>query len=87
MTENKPPTTTAESDRKTKGQRHINLLWEVTQSIIALSLTAAYIFVSISKIESIALNNSFFLVIGFYFGRTNHQKTGGTGSRIENDTR
>lgn len=25
------------------------------------------------------LSNAFFLVIGFYFGRTNHQRTGGIG--------
>lgn len=25
------------------------------------------------------LSNAFFLVIGFYFGRTNHQRTGGVG--------
>lgn len=27
------------------------------------------------------LSNSLFLVIGFYFGRTNHQRTGGVGAQ------
>jgi len=29
------------------------------------------------------LSNAFFLVIGFYFGRTNHQRIGGIGTHEE----
>lgn len=34
-----PPTTTAEEDLVTHGQRRVNLIWEVTQSIIAAGVT------------------------------------------------
>ena len=74
---------TNELERKTLGQRRINLLWEVTQSFIALAVTVATLYFSQSKD---VLPNAFFLVIGFYFGRTNHQRTGGVGAN-EKDTR
>lgn len=69
-----PPTTTTEEDLRTKGQRHINLIWETSQAAIALSVVFACIFCAIYKIESVLLANAFFLVIGFYFGRTNHAR-------------
>ena len=73
--------------RKAQGQRHINLVWELTQAIIALSVTTITLYTA-SKLalfrpaETAAfllLSNAFFLVIGFYFGRTNHQRVGGVG--------
>jgi len=81
------PTTTKEQDRKTAGQRHINLIWELTQASIAISVTTMtlYAAVKLSLVQSaeaapfLLLSNAFFLVIGFYFGRTNHQRTGGVG--------
>ena len=81
------PQTTAEQNRVAIRQMRINLIWEVTQSLIALSVTTATIYTAmrlalLSPGESAAfllMSNSFFLVIGFYFGRTNHQKTGGVG--------
>jgi cobalamin synthase len=84
------PTTTSEQDRKTAGQRRVNIIWEVTQALIAIWVTGATLFVS-SKLalkgsgETAAfllLSNAFFLVIGFYFGRTNHQRTGGVGGDV-----
>lgn len=81
------PRTTAEEDRKTAGQRRVNILWEVTQSLIALVVTGQTLRVAGSlalkeQAETAAfllLSNAFFLVIGFYFGRTNHQRSGGVG--------
>jgi hypothetical protein len=70
------------------GQRRVNLIWEVTQAIIALSVVIANIAVAIhigfsdSKTAIIipqVLTDSLFLVIGFYFGRTNHASVGGVG--------
>lgn len=86
-------TTTEEEDRKTAGQRHINVMWETTQSRIAQAVVAANLiyafvipFLPQSKPDNaLLLSNAFFLVIGFYFGRTNHTKTGGVGST--DDTR
>lgn len=80
------PNTTAEQDRHSAGQRSINRTWEITQSIIALSFILAseiviiYVVVYVSELQVTAFN---FLctivgtVIGFYFGRTNHQRVGG----------
>jgi hypothetical protein len=71
------PTTTPEQDRHSLGQRRVNLIWEITQALIALAVTVAtFIMLYVGK-EAAALTNAFFLVIGFYFGRTNHQRVGG----------
>lgn len=80
-------TTTQEEDRKTAGQRDINRLWESTQARIAQAVVGAniiYVFTvpflpQSQPAGALLLSNAFFLVIGFYFGRTNHTKTGGVG--------
>jgi hypothetical protein len=81
--EEKPlsPTTTAQQDITTAGQRKINLIWEYTQAGIAIMVTLALIYTAISKIESAEIRDAFFLIIGFYFSRTNHQAIGGIGSK------
>lgn len=72
--------TTAEEDKHSASQRRVNLIWEYTQAAIALqvvvaSLTGAFYFGR----ETVPplLTNAFFLIVGFYFGRTNHQRVGG----------
>ena len=77
MTANLQSTTTSEEDRHSAGQRQINRIWELTQALIAVTVTGAFIYASLIKIESRALDNTFFMVVGFYFGRTNHQRVGG----------
>lgn len=80
-----PATTTREQDRHSFGQRRINLVWEGTQAVIALSVTSATLYVAANlamrddkqTAAFLLLSNAFFLVVGFYFGRTNHQKVGG----------
>ncbi len=77
---------------KTAGQRNINRIWELTQASVAILVTMSTLYVS-SQIalregpsatsSFILLSNAFFLVIGFYFGRTNHQRTGGVGGSDE----
>jgi len=70
---------------RTAGQRRINIIWELTQAIIALAVSLATLYVAgalaLREMGQTAafllLSNAFFLVIGFYFGRTNHQRTGG----------
>lgn len=82
--DNAPSTTTGEEDRKSAGQRGINLLWETTQARIAVSIVAAnilYAFVSPfmptqAKEMAQVLSNALFAVMGFYFGRTNHTSFG-----------
>lgn len=76
-----------ELDRVSHGQRRINLIWEGTQALIAIAVTVTTLYVSsvlatkglADTASFLLLSNAFFLVIGFYFGRTNHQRTGGVG--------
>lgn len=87
------PSTTAEDDRKTAGQREINLIWENTQMKLALSviwtalavaavLAIFGVWLGTPDIQLAAVVFVFGvanLVTGFYFGRTNHQRSGGIG--------
>ena len=76
-----------ENDRHFLGQRRVNLIWESTQATIALAVSLGTLYVSGAlALKDLAdtsafllLSNAFFLVIGFYFGRTNHARTGGVG--------
>lgn len=91
--ESAPPTTTAEENLKSAGQRAINLVWETTQMKIALSviwvalIVSGFLalfgrFLSSADIQLAAIVFLFGvanLVTGFYFGRTNHQRSGGIG--------
>lgn len=81
-----PPATTREEDRHTASQRSINRWWEVTQSILAVSIVVSAEVVCIliiMYIDELASSAFTFVattvgtVIGFYFGRTNHQRVGG----------
>jgi hypothetical protein len=72
------PDTTQEEDRRTRAKRVLNLTWEVTQAAIAISLVSAYIAAAFfSDVADSRLQAAFFLVVGFYFGRTNHARPGG----------
>lgn len=78
------PTTTLEEDRLTASARNINLIWEVTQASIAIAVVGATVTSAFYLAEENSLlGNAFFLVIGFYFGRTNHARTGGVIARAE----
>ena len=84
-----PSTTTSEQDKHTASQRNINRTWEYTQSVIALVVVIATIIVNgmialygmsgteISSAALMQLNVMGALIVGFYFGRTNHQRVGG----------
>jgi len=83
-----PPTTTAEQQTRSASQRRINIIWEVTQALIALTVVwstlggALWITVKDPANRLMAflfMTNVVSIVIGFYFGRTNHQRTGGIG--------
>ncbi len=82
-----PSTTTVEQDLRTAAQRKVNFIWEFTQAAIAMvvvSATLAYNFIILfvklptnnTEKAEVLLSNAFFLVIGFYFGRTNHARIG-----------
>lgn len=79
------PTTPEEEAKHSAGQRRVNLVWELTQAAIALAVTFATLWASVSVVlignandaAFLLLSNAFFLVVGFYFGRSNHQRVGG----------
>lgn len=80
---------------RVEGQRNINLIWETTQMRVALSviwcsLVAAAVLAVFGRwlgAKELQLAAVVFvfgasnLVIGFYFGRTNHARTGGIGDQ------
>jgi len=82
-----------EIKRHSAGQRRVNLLWEGTQASIAVAVTGSTLYVAVARAlapplggpvdssTSLLLSSAFFLVIGFYFGRTNHTKVGGVVGR------
>ena len=73
---------------RTAGQRRINVIWEVTQAVIAIAVTGSTLYVAGQlalkdagqTAAFLLLSNAFFLVVGFYFGRTNHTRQGGVGA-------
>lgn len=84
--ENKASKTTAEEDLKSKGQRKINDVWEFTQAAIAsVIVLTTCVGIFIGHPPGMIERSSAFppewwtilgLVIGFYFGRTNHARVG-----------
>jgi len=80
------PTTTHQEDLTTAGQRRINLIWEWTQAVISVSVVAANMIVAVASAligihgeYPIILSSALFLIVGFYFSRTNHAAIGGIG--------
>lgn len=87
MVPSRPPTTTLEEDIRTQSQRDLNMTWENTQSLISKIVVVT---TCIGALISLCVK-AFFperpiafppewwaivgLVIGFYFGRTNHART------------
>lgn len=94
-----PPNTTEQEDitaqqereagqRIREGQRRVNLIWEFTQGIIAVTLVLT---VSISMLFGKEVRNEFWLLVAIvvqsYFQRTNHTRIGGVGYKPEGETR
>ena len=82
------PTTTLQQDITTESQRKVNLIWEFTQATVAIMVVAANIAVwlrtSFSKSTvpiPEGLSNALFLIVGFYFSRTDHAAIGGIGPK------
>lgn len=66
-----------------KKTHRINLVWEITQAILALMLIGGVVFVSVygalhgdggDRVVPETLKAAAFVVLGFYFGRTNHAR-------------
>jgi hypothetical protein len=82
-----PPTTTAQQDITTAGQRRINLIWEFTQGTIAVLITLAIIYLGIINKANKTLEDAFIMIITMYFVRTNHSIIGGIGPKIPGQSR
>lgn len=82
------PTTTAAEDDIKIGQRRVNLIWETTQALVAVIVTASTLYVAGrlavadggNQAAFLLLSNVFFMVVSTYFARTNHTRTGGVQS-------
>src|SRR5678815_231927 len=89
------PTTTAQEDLTTAGQRRINVIWEMTQAVIAIVVVAANMIVGAAQGLGMAKNETYptilssalFLIVGFYFSRTNHAAIGGVGAKPQDQYR
>lgn len=83
-----PSTTTLQQDLTFAGQRKVNLIWEYTQSGIAITvvfftmIAGVYAMIYSKDIPSI-ISVAFGMVTGFYFSRTNHAAIGGVGKKPE----
>lgn len=56
-------------------QHRNNMLWEYTQAFLAVGLVSATVVCAVVFREvPETLRNATFVVIGFYFGRTNHTR-------------
>jgi len=75
------PTTTEQQDVIVTRQSHVALIWESVQGLIAIAITGAVIYCSVNRIISQDLSNAFFLIIGFYYSRTNHEKGGAASAK------
>ena len=80
--------TTTQEDLTTAGQRRINLIWEYTQSFVTLLVVLSNMVVAVTNgiradtsEHPAILSSALFLILGFYYGRTNHEKIGGIGTK------
>ena len=89
MSDSLTPTTTEQEDLTTAGQRRINLIWEWTQSIVTICVVLTNMVVAAVNAVSgrgmqehpAILSSSLFLILGFYYSRTNHAAIGGIGEK------
>lgn len=77
------PNTTAQQDLTFEGQRRINLIWEITQAVVAIGVTAAMIAFTFFDRQSEPMTIAFFTIITSYLTRTNHAAIGGLGTKPE----
>jgi hypothetical protein len=86
-----PARTTFQEDLTTAGQRRINLIWEYTQSAVTCVVVLTNMLVAGilalrggSPMEHpVILSSSLFLILGFYYSRTNHAAIGGVGAKAQ----
>ena len=67
--DNLEATTTLQEDNKLALNRKLDFLVEITQTVLALGVTAVMAYMAIKGLENDNISNSFFLIVGFYFGK------------------
>ncbi len=73
------PTTTQEQNLRTAGQRRVNMIWEYTQASIAILVISIFAVTALREKTIDPFTAGIVgVVIGFYFGRTNHARIGDT---------
>lgn len=79
-----PPATAEELERVAAGHRVIDKIWEITQAGVAGLVVLANMIVAVAQGLGVrqgdfpvVLSSAFFLIVGFYFARTNGKKSGG----------
>jgi hypothetical protein len=80
-------TTTYQQDLVSAGQRRVNLIWEYTQSFVTIAVVVTNMIVAATNAiahgtvaeHPAILSSSLFLILGFYYSRTNHTAVGGVG--------
>ena len=83
-----------ETSLRSEGQRTVSMIWETTQKKIALMTVGGAVFLAAAVVLAgqwlelandvriaafMFISGAANLVIGFYYGRTNHQRVGGPG--------
>lgn len=83
-----------ERDLTLAGQRRVNLIWEFTQAFIAILVVAVNMVAAMMNVINqrdidvpLMLSSALFLIIGFYFSRTNHTAIGGPGDKPKQEYR
>ncbi len=87
----KPAETTFQQDLTLAGQRRVNLIWEYTQSAVTFIVVLTNMIVAGANAlyhpgteldhHPVILSSSLFLILGFYYSRTNHAAIGGMGAK------
>ncbi len=71
------PTTTLQQDLVVAGQRHIIAILVTVFVLVICAYLVGFGAAELRLLAFSLLSNVFFLVVGTYFQRTNHTKTGG----------
>lgn len=86
------PAQESQTELRTSGQRRINLIWEVTQAIIAVIVATGTLYIAAVLVlrsdasagtAFLLLSNAFFMIVTAYFQRTNHTRVGGPSGRSD----
>ena len=85
-----PPRTTEQEDKTLAGQRKINLVWEYTQGFVTIIVVVTNMVVAATNAivstpgreHPVILSSALFLILGFYYSRTNHAAIGGVGPKL-----